>query len=750
CSDLGTRVPPGPPPAPTECAATDDRTDAVILTWQDNAENEMGYRVLRDGNLIAQLGANVETYEDHPTYGTHLYVVYAYGLTGASDECEDEGTRVLPPPPLPPSACDASDDRTDSVIVSWQDEADNESGFRIKRDGSLVGSVGANVERYRDVPPYGTYSYEVLAYNAGGESDPCGDEGTRQSPPPPPPPPNPPVDCDATDDRLDSIIVTWQDESENESGFRISRDHALIATVGADVEVYRDVPAVGTHVYSIRAYNLGGASDPCADEGTRLPSPPEAPGSCAATDDRVREIVVTWEDLSSDETAFHVYRDGEPIAELPAGAETHTDRVAAGDYEYAIRASNNGGFSGPCMAAGTALPGAVTWRVRPDGGGDFPTIQAAVDAAAPGDIVLLAPGVFRGEGNRGIDPHGKPITIRSETGHPAASAIDCEGVDRGFVLASEEGPGFALQAVTIRSGYHATDGGGAYIASSPSIRDCIFVGCISGGDGGALAVEGGTPEVSGCLFNKNSAGRGGAVFFEGASPSFDQCTFYGNESIDGGDAVYGGAFSSAAFAHAIVAASAGGGAIACGEGGAASFTCSDLFGNEGGDWTGCVAGQNGVAGNISLDPRFCGAESNSFRLHAQSPCLNPPCGRMGAYGRGCWGNVVSHQVGKDGEPGEASASDPGAFGEGPSVLLLPSPAHASVSILFSLPGAGGASVRVYDVAGRLVRSMGAPSSRGEVVWDGADDAGNAVAPGAYFVRIAGGERVETRRVVLIR
>jgi hypothetical protein len=750
CQDVGTRLPPGPPPAPTDCAATDDRSDAVVLTWQDNAENEIGYRILRSGNLIAQVDADIETYEDHPAYGTYLYAVYAYAMSGESGQCLDEGTRVLPPPPQPPDSCSATDDRSDSVIVAWRDNADNESGFRVKRDGAVVGTVGANVERYRDVPAFGTYLYEVLAYNPGGESPSCSDEGTRVEPPPPPPPPDPPSDCNATDDRTDSVIVTWQDNADDELGYRIKRDHALIATVGPDVEIFRDVPAVGTHAYAVRAFNDGGESDPCSDDGTRLPTVPDAPGSCAATDDRIREIVITWEDLSSDEVGFRVWRGDQLIGDLPAGAETCTDDdLPPGDYTYAVRAYNAGGLSDPCSDGGVALPGSVTFLVRPDGTGDAPTIQAAVESAFSGDIILLAPGVFTGEGNRGVDFLGKEITVRSQAGQPAAVVIDCGGADRGFAFQGGEGPGALLRAVTIRNGYHPTAGGGVYVAGSPTIQDCIFDHCATDGDGGAIAVVSGSPVVRGILFRQNSAARGGAVFSVGSSPTFDRCTFHGNSSTAGsGGTAFCGGGAAAAFGHVIVSTSSGGTAVACEASGAANFTCSDVFGNQGGDWTGCIAGQNGVDGNISLNPRFCSPPVGNFRLHVQSPCLAQPCGRMGAYGQGCWGNVVAEQVGKS--QGADSTAAVIARPDGPPLELVPSPSRASVTIRYSLPERGPASIRIFDVAGRLVHAVDAPSSRGDLTWDGTDGSGAQVAPGVYFVRITAGGTVETKRVTLIR
>ncbi len=55
--------------------------------------------------------------------------------------------------------------------------------------------------------------------------------------------------------------------------------------------------------------------------------------------------------------------------------------------------------------------------------GDQPTIQAGIDAAMDGDIVLVADGTWTGVGNRDIDFLGKAITVRSENG-PDSCIID--------------------------------------------------------------------------------------------------------------------------------------------------------------------------------------------------------------------------------------------------------------------------------------------------------------------------------------
>jgi len=107
---------------------------------------------------------------------------------------------------------------------------------------------------------------------------------------------------------------------------------------------------------------------------------------------------------------------------------------------------------------------------------DQPTIQAGINAAIPGDTVLVAPGTYTGADNKELDLKGKAIVLRSESG-AVTTSIDCELNGRGFYFQANEGPASIVDGFTIRNGQVSgvfPDGWGAGIlclGSSPTIRN---------------------------------------------------------------------------------------------------------------------------------------------------------------------------------------------------------------------------------------------------------------------------------------
>jgi hypothetical protein len=93
---------------------------------------------------------------------------------------------------------------------------------------------------------------------------------------------------------------------------------------------------------------------------------------------------------------------------------------------------------------------------------------------------------------------------------------------------------------------------------------------------------------------------------------------------------------------------------------------------------------------------------------------------------------------------------------GPGVVLhqnSPNPFNPATRLSFELDRAGPTRLAVYDVLGRLVRTLvDAPYAEGphEVFWDGRDDLGRVLPAGVYIYRLESGEFVGARRMMLLK
>jgi hypothetical protein len=83
----------------------------------------------------------------------------------------------------------------------------------------------------------------------------------------------------------------------------------------------------------------------------------------------------------------------------------------------------------------------------------------------------------------------------------------------------------------------------------------------------------------------------------------------------------------------------------------------------------------------------------------------------------------------------------------------PNPFSPETRIAFDLPAAGLVEIRIYDVTGRLIRTLvdeKRPTGFHSLKWDGRDNAGRAVASGTYFYKLTAPEVKESRKMILLR
>ena len=263
---------------------------------------------------------------------------------------------------------------------------------------------------------------------------------------------------------------------------------------------------------------------------------------------------------------------------------------------------------------------------------EYETIQAGIDAAVDGDVVIVADGTYKGYRNCGIYFAGKAITVKSESG-PDNCIMDCNAGYyhyQGCLLGGGEDSNSVLEGFTIingRGGFRpgggisisggsativnciitSCSGSGIYIGGgSPTIRDCNVSGSWAE-DGGGICIMGGSPNIIDCIITGNTAhsGNGGGIYCEGSSATISGCRIAGNTVTEGVWSSGGGIYcegDNGGAAPVIVDCTITGNSSS-GEGGGVSCCQSEA------SITGCTISDNSAdhyGGGIHCGGYFCG------------------------------------------------------------------------------------------------------------------------------------------------
>ena len=164
----------------------------------------------------------------------------------------------------------------------------------------------------------------------------------------------------------------------------------------------------------------------------------------------------------------------------------------------------------------------------------YPTVQAAIDAASAGDVVQISPGTYAGP----VDLKGKAITVRG-TSAVSASVIS-GGSDSVIRCVTAESADTILENLTITGGTRAWGAGLRLEAASPTIRNCRIIGNSADlpegadGAGAGMYVRGGAPTILNCIIGgntitvRNSTANGVGVYISDSQAALYDCTITGN------------------------------------------------------------------------------------------------------------------------------------------------------------------------------------------------------------------------------
>jgi hypothetical protein len=185
---------------------------------------------------------------------------------------------------------------------------------------------------------------------------------------------------------------------------------------------------------------------------------------------------------------------------------------------------------------------------------------------------------------------------------------------------------------------------------------------IASTEGGCVLCDGASPTFLNCIFARGVAHAGAGAYLYRSDAEFINCTFVSNGALDA-TGVMADSGSAATLENCIIADGITGGSVQCARNSTITLTCSDVHGNGGGDWMDCTAGQDGVNGNFSADPRFCDPDADDFTLGDLSPCAaaNNSCAVLiGALDVACvWCTFDSDgdEYGDPGHPENLCADD---------------------------------------------------------------------------------------------
>ena len=178
---------------------------------------------------------------------------------------------------------------------------------------------------------------------------------------------------------------------------------------------------------------------------------------------------------------------------------------------------------------------------------DYSTIQAGINAANNGDVVLVQPGTYV----ENINYNEKSITVASlflttqDTSYISQTIIDGDSLDSVVKFESGEDTTSVICGFKITNGQGApypnyTGGGITCNNSSPRLENVTISGnSFSSRGGGICCREYSSPSLENVTISDNSAGNGGGIYCDvNSSPSLVNVTITDNSAPGGGGGIF--------------------------------------------------------------------------------------------------------------------------------------------------------------------------------------------------------------------
>ncbi|MDD3123892.1 MAG: hypothetical protein PHC62_10365 [Candidatus Izemoplasmatales bacterium] len=294
--------------------------NTIALYWTDNCIGETGYKIDRqiDGGAwetaVGTVGADIQTWSDSnvPLNAGVQYRIYAYTATDQSSYGYSELITNNIPMPVLDTVSQLS---VGSFKLDWTDNSNGEDGFKIERkidDGTYtqIATPAANTVTYTDSSinkkGYTTVFYRIKAYKGTDESDYSENSQTVSFPAP--------TGINYSKVSVNSINVTWADNSDGEDGFKIDKKVGALAWVtgygsaAANATSWLDTNAEPNTSIQYKVYAYKGLNTSASNLSAVIDNTFPAPTNISTEKLTLSSIKLNWNDNSTGETGFIIER----------------------------------------------------------------------------------------------------------------------------------------------------------------------------------------------------------------------------------------------------------------------------------------------------------------------------------------------------------------------------------------------------------------------------------------------------------
>lgn len=330
----------------------------VSLVWNPATDNVgvTGYRVYRDGQLVASPAAALHTDTGLTNGHAYTYAVAAVDAAGnlsaaATVSATPKSTfRDVTAPGAPPGFTASPGDR--QVALSWGAASDDVGVvyYELRRDGAAIAFQEGRTFTDSSLVNGTAYAYTVIAIDAAGNASPAA--GVTATPADTSPP-TVPLALAATPGNA-QVSLTWTPSTDNVgvTGYRVYRDDVLIASPTTPYYADTTVTNSVTYAYKVVAVDAAGNASaataavnatPVAPVNADLtaPSVPTGLTGTAGTG----QASLTWNAATDNVgvTGYKVYR-GATLVGTPAGPSFIDTGLTNGvAYSYTVAAVDAAG-----------------------------------------------------------------------------------------------------------------------------------------------------------------------------------------------------------------------------------------------------------------------------------------------------------------------------------------------------------------------------------------------------------------------